>query len=163
MTNEPLIRRRLRAKLRALLRAGKGGPFAGSLLDEDDILATTLRRVDAAAAAGRVCADDPRFAAYVDTVIRNACNERLRQAALQSRHLSAAAREDHVVSPDLESAAVRELIAIIEPLLSPKDWEECRVRIAGTATDSPPAGGAARKRWSRLVQRLRGAFRRFAP
>jgi len=155
-----LVLRRIKGKVRAARAEGLGGPFAASLLDEQDILASVTRRVDEAAARGRLSTVETAVLwGYVQGVVGRVIKNRLRTGARDMRVFSLLTEEERgAIAADRDE--LDRIAPLIERALTPEEWAQVRSRARGVeATGGVPRAGTAatavRKRWSRLLARVR--------
>jgi len=140
------------------------GDDARRVTDTDDILSTSLRRIDHAIRQGSLEAQNERqFYAFVHGVIERTILEKSQKSrGLTARERIAQVMKDHVSSPAIEQRVIasEELNRIGEMITDPIDREIILLRgrdlsLADIARTMNMTPAAARKRWSRIRTMVR--------
>ncbi|MBL4698043.1 MAG: sigma-70 family RNA polymerase sigma factor [Phycisphaerales bacterium] len=140
------------------------GDDARRVTDTDDILSTSLRRIDHAIHQGSLEAQNERqFYAFVHGVIERTILEKSQKSrGLTARERIAQVMKDHVSSPAIEQRVIasEELNRIGEMITDPIDREIILLRgrdlsLADIARTMNMTPAAARKRWSRIRTMVR--------
>lgn len=167
VANSRTILRRIRRKTR---RAGEAaGPFAATILDEDDILASVSRRIDAAAADGSLrTTHQAELWAYVRAITRNVVHQRLREGARDARLFATLTDAEERQVRNAAQAELDRLAPWLRNMLSDEEWCQVVLRARGAEGRSVAAAAGVsepsqRKQWSRLLATLRAALRRSPP
>lgn len=161
LTNSDLLLRRIRGKIRSVGGPAGAGPLGASLLDGQDILSSVLRRVDAAAAEGRLRThSEAELWGYVSTLTQNVLQQRLRQGARDTRLYASLTERERAQAGSVAEAKLDQLAPLLHGVLSSDEWELLRLRSRGcdgraTAGATSVSEEAGRKRWSRLVATVR--------
>lgn len=153
--------RRLRGKLNALRAAGLGGPYAASILDEDDIMASVSRRLDVALANDRFrsCSESELWA-YVQGITQRVIQQRLRMGARDLRLFATISDSERNGIAGLAEAELDRLAPLLRGALTDGEWEMLVLRSRGqSGRELAAAVGASettvRKRGSRVLALVR--------
>lgn len=159
-----MLLRRLRGRLKSLRAAGLGGPNAASLLDEDDVLASITRRLDAAVANGTFRShSDSDLWAYVQGITQRVIQERLRTGARDLRLFAALSDTEKSSLEEIAQAELDRLAPLLRNALTDDEWELLMLRNRGHSGRAMAAAAGlgevtVRKRWSRVLSVVREAF-----
>jgi hypothetical protein len=168
-TQSDQLLRRIRGKVRAARAAGLGGPHAASRLDEEDILSSVVRRLDAAAAEGKLWSGDgAAWWGYVSGITQHVIQQRLREGARDLRLFAALSDSEKCGIESLARAELNGLAPLLRGALSDEEWAMLVLRArgqegCGLAAAAGVSEVTVRKRWSRVLVAARKAITGSSP
>lgn len=160
-----------RSKFAAMVARRLRGKLAANRPELEDVLSSSIRRVDELCACGELRASSPgEVWALAIAIANNVIAQRLRANSVAARHSEAIGRErpEGVPMSEAEAPTVTLARSMVQSMVGPQDVELLQLKLRGCgyheiagATQSTTA--AVRQRWVRIRRDLQKRFSGFGP